>query len=34
MSWDREKKLKDDHDLRDIATTLSEIQGGEGQGFC
>jgi hypothetical protein len=33
MSWAREKKLKDDQDLRDIETTLSEIQGGEGQGF-
>jgi hypothetical protein len=30
MSWDREKKLKDDQDLRDIESTLSEIQGGVG----
>ena len=33
MSWAREKKIKDDHDLRDIKSTLPEIQGGEGQGF-
>jgi hypothetical protein len=31
--WAREKNLKDERELRDIESTLSELQDGAGQGF-